>query len=224
MTNNLSSNWPRLAILGAMVGIGIVAIPAGLRGVASARGKGQKSADSAPGYTARRSFGDYAVVGRTVTIGKPRSELFRFWRDFSNLPRVMENLVRVENHADGRSTWHICDPAGDVHAIETTIAREIENELIAWRSTPESPIDTEGRVAFHDAPGDRGTRVSLIVAYKLRGGMVGSALAKLAQKGPEIQARRDLKRFKMLMETGEVATADRRGKAEPAFNREEEMA
>jgi uncharacterized membrane protein len=82
--------------------------------------------------------------------------------------------------------------------------------LIAWRSVEGSDIDTEGRVQFRDAPGDRGTEVELVIAYQPPFGRAGQAIAKLLQREPAIQARRDLRRFKMLMETGEIANSDRR--------------
>jgi uncharacterized membrane protein len=172
--------------------------------------------DDAPGRTARHGrFGDYAVVGKTVTVSKPpRDQLFAFWRDFTNLPLVMENLEGVERIADGRSRWTIKAPGGGVVVVETRIAQEKPGELIAWRSVEGSDIDTEGRVRFRDAPGGRGTEVELVIAYKPPLGRVGQAVAKLLQREPAIQARRDLRRFKMLMETGEIASSDRRLKIE----------
>lgn len=203
-----SSKWPYLAL----AGIGLVTIPlaAGLTASRRRRETGNDH-DSAPGHTARRTFGDYQVVGRTVTIGKPRAELFAFWRDFTNLATFMANLDKVEPSGTepGSNTWSIRGPGGKVYAVKTRIAREIQDELIAWRSTEDSEVDTEGRVTFEDAPGDRGTRVNLIIAYKPKGGKVGDVLATLAGRSPELQARHDLKRFKMLMETGEIATPAR---------------
>ena len=174
------------------------------------KAKGRHS-DDAPGFTARRTFGKYDVIGRTVTIRRPRAELFAFWRDFQNLAQVMENVERIQpTGADGRAVWTIKAPAGRTVDVETEIVREVENELIAWRSVEGSDIETEGRVTFVDAPGERGTRVGLIVAYDPPAGEFGRAVAKLLMREPEVQARHDLKRFKMLMETGEIATSARR--------------
>lgn len=206
MRQKSRNTWPYLVF--AAIGVAAVPLAAGL---ARKRRQHEVDPDSAPGYTARRSFGEFSVVGRSVTIGKPRAELFRQWRDFANLPNFMENLEKVEaDPADpSRATWFIRAPAGKVYEVKTTIAREIDGELIAWRSTPESEIETEGRVTFHDAPGTRGTRVGLIIAYKPPGGALGQTVAKLMRRSPELQARHDLKRFKMLMETGEIATSAR---------------
>ena len=81
--------------------------------------------------------------------------------------------------------------------------------LIAWRSVEDSEIETSGEVRFEDAPGKRGTRVSLMMAYDPPAGALGRAVAKLFLREPQVQARHDLKRFKMLMETGEIATSAR---------------
>lgn len=166
------------------------------------------SPDSAPGRTARRSrFGDYTVTGRTVTIDRPRAEVFALWRDFANLPRFMENIEAVEKGADDSWSWTIAGPAGTHVRVVTRIVSERQDESIAWRSTDDSQIDTEGKIMFRDAPGKRGTTVEAIVAYKPPGGEIGRWIAKLFQAEPRIQGRRDLKRLKMLMETGEIATS-----------------
>lgn len=189
---------------------GLLVVGGGLLLARSSGTRGGK--DDAPGRTARTGrFGDYAVVGKTVTISKPsRAELFAFWRDFTNLPAFMDNLDQVEMLGGKRSRWTIKAPAGGSVTVETEIAQEKPGELIAWRSVEGSDIDTEGRVQFRDAPGDRGTEVELVIAYKPPFGRAGQAIAKLLQREPAIQARRDLRRFKMLMETGEIANSDRR--------------
>jgi uncharacterized membrane protein len=167
-------------------------------------------ADSAPGRTSRDSrYGRYAVVGRTVTINKPRAELYAFWRDFRNLPDFMENIVSVDVSGDN-STWTIPGPLDRLYRIRTRIASDRENEQIAWRSVEGSDIDTEGKVMFRDAPGGRGTEVEAVIAYVPPAGEVGRWVAKLFQREPRLQGRRDMKRFKMLMETGEVTTSANR--------------
>jgi len=196
------------------------------------RDKRNQTADDAPGFTGRRGFGAYDVVGRTVTIARPREELFAFWKDFANLSTFMENIVSVRpTGADGRAVWTILAPAGRTVEVETEVVKEEPGKLIAWRSIPGSQIDTEGRVSFTDAPGDRGTRVSVRVAYKPPAGELGRMVAKLFMREPAVQARHDLKRFKMLMEAGEIATSARRKdqtraakQAEKKNDRQEETA
>lgn len=196
--------------LAAALAVGAIAAGVGLY-VRSRRKDGGGGHDSAPGFTARRAFGEYDVVGRSITIARPREELFTFWRDFANLAQFMENVEQVQPAgSDGHNVWTLRAPAGKTVKVETVIAREEPGKLIAWRSVDGSDIDTEGRVTFEDAPGNRGTRVSVRIAYKPPAGELGRLAAKLFGREPRIQARQDLRRFKMLMEAGEIATSARR--------------
>jgi len=203
-----------IAVSGAIAGL--AAFGAGVLLAKNRTSHGNR--DSAPGRTARHgSFGKYAVVGKTVTLSKPpRDQLFAFWRDFTNLPTFMDNLENVERLDGKRSCWTIKAPGGTKIILETEIVEEREGELIAWRSVEGSDITAQGRVAFRDAAGGRGTEVELIIAYKPPLGRVGQAIAQFLQREPEVQSRRDLRRFKMLMETGEIATSDNRLEIEEA--------
>ncbi|WBY16374.1 SRPBCC family protein [Erythrobacteraceae bacterium WH01K] len=168
--------------------------------------------DDAPKIARRKNQGEHALVGRTVTIRKPAAELYAYWRDFGNLPEFMENVERIskQDGTKGHTTWTIKAPAGTTVDLKTEIADDVENERIAWASVEGSDIETSGEVTFTEAPGDRGTRVSLRIEYDAPGGVIGRGIAKVFLREPEVQARHDLKRFKMLMETGEIATSAHR--------------
>ncbi|MFZ3582787.1 SRPBCC family protein [Loktanella sp. DJP18] len=166
--------------------------------------------DSAPGRTSRqRRFGRHAVVGRTVTIARSRQEVYAYFRDFRNLPTFMENVRHIS--VDGDLTrWTIKGPMGrDVH-LETRIVEDREGSEISWQSTADSGIETSGKVLFRDAPGGRGTEVEAIIAYVPPMGELGRWIAKAFQAEPHVQGRRELKRLKMLLETGEIATSANR--------------
>lgn len=150
--------------------------------------------------------GELAIVGRSVTINRPRSELFSYWRDFTNFPSFMHAIESVQLVGEKQSVWKIKAPAGQHVTIETELAVVVENESIGWRSTENSQIHTAGMVTFKDAPGNRGTVVTAEIAYEPPGGDIGRLVAKIFQAEPNIQARHELKRFKMLMEAGEIAT------------------
>lgn len=166
-----------------------------------------RRSDSAPGRTARRNrFGRHAVVGRTVTIAKPRQEVYEFWRDRANLSGFMEHVESVEA-VDGLSRWTVAGPAGTHVHLETRIVEDRPGELISWQSTEASDIETRGKVRFRDAPRGRGTEMEAIIAYVPPVGTLGRWVAKAFQAEPHMQGRRELKRLKMLMETGEIATA-----------------
>jgi uncharacterized membrane protein len=145
-----------------------------------------------------------ALVGRTVTIGKPASELYAFWRRFERFPEFMDNVREIRRIDEQRSEWIIEAPAGATVTIRTRIVEDVPGRTIAWVSEPDSQIAHEGRVEFATAPGGRGTYVRLLLRYTPPAGELGRMIAKLFQREPQVQARRDLRRFKQLMETGEI--------------------
>lgn len=146
------------------------------------------------------------LIGCTVTINRPRAELYAYWRDFTKLPSFMDNVERVDIVSDTRSRWFVKAPAGKVVEWGAVITEEKDGALIAWTSEDGADVPNSGRIEFRDA-GERGTIVTATIAYDPPAGVVGKVIAKLFQREPAIQARRDLRRFKQLMETGEVATA-----------------
>jgi len=145
-------------------------------------------------------------IEQTVTIHRPPSELFHFWRHFDNLPRFMDNLESVAILDDRRSHWVAKGPLGTRVAWDAEIHNEIEDELIAWRSLPGADLDQAGSVHFSPAP-DGATDVRVIMRYAAPGGRLGEAVAHAFGDDPERQVADDLRRFKQVMEAGVGATA-----------------
>jgi uncharacterized membrane protein len=164
------------------------------------------NAAAANGQHLEAERGD-VLVGRSVTIGRPRQELYAFWRDFDNLPLFMHNIKRVIVIDADRSHWVVDAPAGKTVEWNSSITADEPGRLIAWRSEEGASVRNSGQVEFRDSPDGRGTVVTVTLAYDPPGGSIGKMIAKLFQKEPKIQARQDLRRFKQLMETGEVPTA-----------------
>ncbi len=206
----------------ALIGAGL-AVAAGAatfllaRRTADMRTDGEGISD-APGHVwlRRTERGKDALVGKTVTINRPRQQLYDRWRDFTRFPDFMENVREVEKLDEKRSRWAIEAPAGTSVELVTRITQDRPGELIAWESEPDSKIQTQGQVEFTDGPPGRGTVVRLTMRYDPPGGFPGRIVAKLLQREPSIQARRDLRRFKQLMEAGEVTSnAGPSGRGEP---------
>jgi uncharacterized membrane protein len=149
------------------------------------------------------------LIGRTVTINKPRHELYAYWRDFTKLPNFMDNVERIEVLDDKRSRWVVKAPGETTVEWIAEITEEREGETIAWTSLDGADVPNSGRIDFRDASGGRGTVVTATILYDPPAGIIGKVVAKLFQREPAIQARRDLRRFKQLMETGEIATGAR---------------
>lgn len=179
------------------------------------------SADANAPFTASRHQGEVrkhisasldwnnaTLVGRTVTIDRPREELFEFWKHLSNLATFMENIQRIDVIGEKRSHWVVFGPNDRPIEWDAEIVEERAGELLAWRSLEGADVKNAGQIVFSDAPGGRGTQVSAIIAYEAPGGEVGKLVAKLMGADPKVQTHRDLRRFKQLMETGEVSTTE----------------
>lgn len=169
---------------------------------------GQRISDDAPVTASKTSKPDRELFAESVTIARPATDLYSFWREQPNLAQVMENVVSIEP-VDGHSTrWTVRGPAGSTVSWTAIITEDEPGHHLTWQSTPDSEVANSGRIEFRGA-GQRGTVVRATIAYAPPGGTPGKLIAKLFQREPRIQTRRDLHRFKQLMETGEIATAAR---------------
>ena len=145
-------------------------------------------------------------VEESVTINKPVGEVFRFWRNFENLPKFMKHLDSVSAREAGISHWVACGPAGMKVEWDARVINEIDVKLIGWQSLEGSMVSTAGAVNFRET--DRGTDVRVHLQYNPPAGKLGAAVARWFGEEPNIQIREDLRRFKQLMETGEIPTTD----------------
>lgn len=144
----------------------------------------------------------------SVLLNCSREQAFRFWHDFENLSRFMRHIHSVSKIADKQYRWTALTPLGGRLSWDAEIVAERDNELISWRSLPGSEIEVDGSVEFRNAPGNRGTIVDAIVIYRPPAGSIGRSVAKLFGKYPSFTMRQDLRRFKALVETGEIPTIE----------------
>jgi uncharacterized membrane protein len=147
-------------------------------------------------------------VSQAIIINRSPEELYRFWRDFQNLPRFMNHLESVRELGNGRSHWVLKAPAGRNIEWDAEIIEDRPNELIAWRSLEGADVDNIGSVRFERAPGGRGSIIRVEMRYNPPGGMVGATVAKLFGEDPQWLIKDDLRRLKQVMETGEVITTE----------------
>lgn len=159
-------------------------------------------------YRSKDRIAEGIRVERSTTIHRPVTDVFAYWQQLENLPRFMDHLETVQVRDNNLSHWVAKAPLGIKVEWDAEITDLQENEVIAWRSLPGSSIENAGEVRFKPAPGNRGTEVYVTLEYKAPGGSAGAALAKLFGEEPDIQVREDLRRFKAIMETGEVISTE----------------
>ena len=174
------------ALAGAVAG---AAIPFMLSARSSGRGSSRNSRNE-------------AVVSESVIVNRPARELYDFWRDFTNFPQFMDNIKSVEKLDAKRSHWIIKAPAGTSVEFDSRVVDEVPGRSISWESEPGASVPNRGRVEFIETSSGEGTNVRATISYDPPAGTAGRLVAKLFQREPSVQAREDLQRFKLLMETG----------------------
>ncbi|TQS28416.1 SRPBCC family protein [Microbispora sp. KK1-11] len=176
---------------------------------------GAVAATGAGAYAAARAFvrrpevapGEGMDLHAAVTVKCPRDQVYRFWHRFEQLPRFMIHVESVTT-VDGITHWKARGPAGKAVEWDAEIVEDLRDEVISWRSTSGALVPNSGTVRFGDAPGGRGTEVRVHLRYDPPGGRAGLALARLLGEHPEQQVRDDLRRFKQVLETGEVVRSE----------------
>jgi len=143
-----------------------------------------------------------------ITVARPPQEVYDYWRGLERLPTFMHHLRSVEWVGEGRTRWTANAPVKKTVTWEAELVEDRPGEVIAWRSLPGADVENSGSVRFKPAPGDRGTEVRVHLRWAMPGGRVGQLVARLAGEEPHQQVEDDLRRFKQVMETGEVLRSE----------------
>jgi uncharacterized membrane protein len=191
----MSKSWSGHGFSRGAMALGGVGLALGVARVLRARAKRDRVALGA------------VRVSKTVTVNRPIEEVYAFWRDLENLPRFMTHLESVQVRG-GQSHWRAKAPAGLSVEWDATLVEERPNERLVWQSAADADVPNAGTIRFVEAPGARGTEVHVDLHYDVPGGKVGAAFAKLFGEEPSQQIQSDLRRFKQVMETGEVLHSD----------------
>lgn len=196
-----------LALLGAAMGgrsskrARLAVATAGVAGITAADVQAARAASANPP-------GARAHVTRAVTVRRGPLEVYEYWRDFANLPRFMAHLESVNVLDERRSRWRSHAPFGKSIEWDATITEDRPGELLAWKSVDGGGFDNAGMVEFRAAPREQGTEVVVRAEYTRPAGLAGETIATLLGHEPGQQVGDDLRRFKQIMEVGEVVRSD----------------
>jgi uncharacterized membrane protein len=176
-----------------------------------------RGAKSRKGRATSVEHGQGVKVKVSVTIDRPRDEIYRYWRDFENLARFMNDVESIEVRDDKTSHWKVIGPMEQRLEWDAEIISDVENEMISWRSIGSvDDVRNAGSVWFKPAPGGRGTSVETEINYQPPGGKITALASRMLPKDPKRMARDNLRRFKQLMEIGEIITTE----GQPSARRE----
>jgi uncharacterized membrane protein len=170
------------------------------RGLQDDRKQDRAQAGELPGHD--------VSVEQAITVNRPIEDVYGFWKGYANLPRFMRHLESVETLGEGRTRWTATGPAGTTVSWDAETIVDLDNEWIAWRSLDNADVENRGSVRFQRAPANRGTEVRVHLQYSPPAGALGRGIAWLFGEEPGQQIHEDLRRFKQLMETGEVPLSE----------------
>jgi uncharacterized membrane protein len=189
------SNRSRLAATAA-IAAGITALDVR----AGAWPRRSPSSESLPGESGQRR------VLKSLTVNASPEECYRFWKNFESFPQFMRHIESVEKLDDKRSHWCATGPAGTRVEWDAEITADEPNRKLAWRSTGSADVYNTGTVEFAEAPHGKGTLLQVEMEYSPPGGTAGAMVAMLFGEEPSLQMEGDLRRFKQLIECGEIPT------------------
>jgi len=160
------------------------------------------------GWRANSSEADEFLARGSVLLNCSAEEAYRRYRNLEDLPKFMRHLESVTKTGDRQYRWVAVGPVGIPIQWDSEIVDERENEFLSWRTLPGSELTAAGSVRFEKAPSNRGTVLTAIIHFDHPAGKLGYAVGKLFGKEPNFLMQQDLRRFKALIEAGEIPTTD----------------
>lgn len=147
-----------------------------------------------------------AVEARSaITVNATPEAVYDRWRDLERLPEFMTHVASVTTAGAGRTHWVVDGPAGTAVEWDAEVTADERGRRLAWRSVGDTAVPNAGSVVLERAPRGQGTEVRVVLTYEPPGGKAGALVAKLFGEEPNQQLADDLRRFKQLVETGEIA-------------------
>ena len=162
----------------------------------------------AGGYVVyRRAAPGAAEIQRSITVQGPRDAVYGRWRDPETQPVVWSHFAELTNARVDGAHWRLDGPLGRTLEWDTRIVEERDGELVRWDSDGRD-LPNAGSVEFRDAPGDLGTEVTLRVRFDPPGALLGDAAVRLLDDPPKLVLAKALRRFKSLVESGEIPSTE----------------
>ncbi|HVF64079.1 MAG TPA: SRPBCC family protein, partial [Casimicrobiaceae bacterium] len=146
------------------------------------------------------------LFDKSLAIGRPPQACYERWRDVESLPKFMWHIESITAIDPRRSHWVAKAPGGTHVEWDSEIIDDQPGRLIAWRSVEGSDVEHQGTVRFDAEPNGNGSIVSVNMRYRPPAGRLGAIVATLTGDDAEQSVTEDLRRFKRLLECGEIPT------------------
>jgi len=144
----------------------------------------------------------------TTTVTKPAEEVYAFWSRLDRFPTFMAHVDEVQMTGPRTSHWKVSAPFDRQVEWDAETTEEVPGSRLSWRSLEGADVPNSGEVRFLPAPDGVSTEVHVTLTYDAPGGGLGKALAKYFGEDPSQHLDDDLRRFKQVVETGQVVRSD----------------
>ena len=146
-------------------------------------------------------------IRTSVTVNRPRDQVYAFWRRLENLPLFMKHLKKVEVLDETTSEWTAAIAGGlGTIAWKSEIVKDDPGDTLSWRSLPGSSLENAGKITFSDA-WNAGTLVEIVISYHAPLGLLGEKAGRLLNPVFEKLVYEDVKNFKRYIETSGIPAA-----------------
>ncbi len=125
-----------------------------------------------------RKLGNNINIRGSAVVNRPVSEIYAFWRDSRNIPKMLRHIGRIEVADDGTAIWGMDLPDIGEVSWRTRILRERQDRELSWHSMEGAAIEQMGKVNFSPTPGG-GTRVEVVLSYRAPAGPIDERLERL---------------------------------------------
>jgi uncharacterized membrane protein len=141
-------------------------------------------------------------VHESIEVQVPLEDVFRYWSNFENFSKFMQNVEEVRMTGQDTSHWTVKGPLGKSVEFDAKTTEMDPSRGIGWNAT-EGEVMTSGEARFEEVSPGR-TCVDVTMNYSdPPGGAVGEAVANVFSN-PERNPKEDLENFTKIVERGEL--------------------
>ncbi|WP_325917694.1 SRPBCC family protein [Pseudomonas frederiksbergensis] len=153
-----------------------------------------------------RDWDGSKVISRSITVGKPRDEVYGFCSNPANLGALMPWVDAIEQIGERTYRWVAHGPMDKTLHCDIEQCEPKEGRKLHWIAGPDRRFKHDIQMHFSDAPAGRGTQIKVIVACETPLGTAGYALAAAISRFSDKALLNVLRSIKQQLETGEIST------------------
>ena len=136
----------------------------------------------------------------TTEIGRPVADVFAFFKNFENYPRVLHGLRSVVDYDDGRSHWEAYSPSGEIIQWSAVVTKYVPNSVIAIESVAGGDVEASTTMRFVPLGPSR-TRLEFEANFRPLHTRLHDAISAIVGPPAVTRVRADIERARFYLES-----------------------